>query len=142
MFKTTSSQEKNETVFKAGSENGTISLIAVGTEIKGDFSSKGDVRIDGKIKGNVSIQGKLVLGKTSEIIGNIIAQNAEILGNIDGDLSIGETLILTTTSVIKGNIKTKKLIVESGSVFLGNCSVGANENDSKKTEPLNSDKRN
>jgi cytoskeletal protein CcmA (bactofilin family) len=109
-------------------------IIAKGTAIVGDIEATGNMRIDGKIKGNIRCKSKVVMGKGSTIDGNIYAQNAEIEGDVVGILEIGEILILKPTAVVQGDIRTAKLIVENGARFNGSCKMGESaESNSKKT---------
>ncbi len=59
-----------------------------GTNIKGDISSNGYFRIDGRIEGNVKTPSKVVVGKTGVIIGTLSCKNADVEGNIKGILNI------------------------------------------------------
>ena len=102
-------------------QGSALNMIGTGTLLKGDITSDGDLRVDGKIHGNVISKSKIALGASAEIIGNTIARSADISGKIDGDVEIAETLFLRATAKINGNIKTAKIIIESGAVFNGNC---------------------
>lgn len=104
--------------------NGVINLIGQGTSITGDISCKGDIRIDGEIRGNVISKSKVVLGSTGQIIGDIIGTNADISGHLHGDISVSDTLFLKATAKVEGDIVTNKLIVEAGALFTGNCNMG------------------
>ena len=66
-------QKLNKT---SDTNNASINLIGNGTTIIGDINSDGDVRIDGTLKGNISISGKLVVGSSGKIEGSVICQNA------------------------------------------------------------------
>lgn len=99
-------------------------IIAKGTSIVGDVDAAGNIRIDGKIKGNIKCKSKVVTGKGSVIDGNIYAQNAEVEGDITGIVEVSEILILKPTAVVQGDIKTGKLIVENGARFNGTCRMG------------------
>ncbi len=98
-----------------------LNLIGTGTAIAGDITSDGDMRIDGKIDGNVTSKSKLALGSGAEIKGNVNARSADVSGKIIGDLEVSETLFLRATAQINGNLKVGKLIIESGASFNGNC---------------------
>lgn len=95
-----------------------------GTTINGDVITDGDVRIDGKVTGNVTSKAKVVIGATAVIEGNILCQNAYIDGRVSGTLEVIELLILSKTSYVSGDIKIKKLVVEEGAMFHGKCSMG------------------
>ena len=106
-----------------------------GTTINGDVSTEGDVRIDGKVVGNVTSKSKTVVGATGIIEGDILCQNAYIDGRVNGNIEVTDLLILSKTALVVGNIKIKKLVVEEGAKFTGNCimglSVARTENEEK-----------
>ena len=98
--------------------------IAKGTVLTGDVETFGNIRIEGKMIGNLKTKSKAVLGDSSHMDGNIIAQNAEIMGNVVGKVEVAELLVLKATAVISGDIVTNKLVVESGATFNGGCKMG------------------
>ena len=101
--------------------------IGKGTVLYGDIETHGNLRIEGKVEGNIKTKSKIVLGKSSVVIGNINAQNAEIEGSVTGKVNVSDNLILKHTSVIQGDIITQRLIVESGSQFNGGCKMGSGQ---------------
>lgn len=101
-----------------------INLIGAGTVITGDVNSNGDIRIDGTLTGNLKTAGKVVIGETGKVNGEIDCKNSEVLGEINGKIEVGELLSLKATSKITGDIITKKLAIEPGSKFTGNCKMG------------------
>src|SRR6218665_3808420 len=82
----------------------SMNQLGVGTLLTGDLKSDADIRIDGKIKGSVSTKGKLVVGASGFIDGNIICQNAYIEGRVNGKVTAAELLILAETAYIDGDI--------------------------------------
>jgi len=104
-------------------ENNTINLIGVGTEIKGDIESTGDIRFDGILKGNLKTKGKVVVGSTGIVKGEISCKNSDIEGKIEGKISVMELLSLKATSVLLGDIIAKRLAIEPGARFTGNCTM-------------------
>lgn len=54
-------------------------LVGANTELKGDVTSKGIVRIDGRVTGNVTVQGDLFIGETSVIKGDITADRKSVV---------------------------------------------------------------
>jgi cytoskeletal protein CcmA (bactofilin family) len=109
-------------------ENTTINLISNGTDITGDINSNGDIRIDGSLKGNLSTKGKVVIGPTGKVNGEIICKNSEISGIIEGKITVGQLLSLKASSKIIGDIATSKLSIEPGAVFSGNCKMSNTDN--------------
>ena len=92
-------------------DNTTINLISNGTEITGDVKSNGDIRVDGTLTGNLSTKGKVVIGPTGKIKGEVICKNSEVSGIIEGKINVGQLLNLKASSKIHGDISTSKLSI-------------------------------
>lgn len=99
----------------------SINIITNGTVIKGDITATGDFRLDGTLEGNIQLNGKLVVGDTGVVNGNILCMNANIIGTVNGNLSVKELLSLHATARVKGDILINKLSIEPGAVFTGKC---------------------
>ena len=106
-------------------DGASINLIGNGTNIVGDIVSNGDVRIDGSLKGNITITGKLVIGPSGVLEGNVQCQNADVSGEIKGKINVSELLSLKATSKLLGDIVTGKISIEPNATFTGTCNMGA-----------------
>ena len=102
-------------------ENNSINIITAGTLIKGDITASGDFRLDGTLEGNIQLNGKLVVGDSGVVNGNILCVNANIIGTVNGNLSVKELLSLNATARVKGDILINKLSIEPGALFTGKC---------------------
>jgi len=100
--------------------------ITNGTEIIGDINSQGDLRLDGFLKGNLNIKGRVVIGKTGKVLGTINCKNAEINGSVEGKILVSELLSLTESANVRGDIIINKLNIQPGCKFTGTCSMDAN----------------
>ena len=100
-----------------------INLIAKGTQITGNISSDGDLRIDGEISGDLDTKGRLVIGASGKIEGEIKCNSCEISGTHKGKLFVSELLSLKATSKVSGEIVTGKLSIEPGAYFAGTCTM-------------------
>jgi len=123
--------EKQEEVQLSNSSN----IIGKGTVINGDLETYGNIRIDGKVVGNIRSKSKVALGDGSVVEGNIFSQNAEVSGEVKGKLEISDILILKPSSTIHGDIYAGRLIIESGATFVGNCRMGEKGKDGKLKTP-------
>jgi cytoskeletal protein CcmA (bactofilin family) len=106
-------------------ENNVINQIGVGTEITGDVSTNGDIRFDGVLTGNLKTRGKVVIGETGSVKGEINCKNSVVEGKVEGKISVVELLTLKATSILLGDIVTRRLAIEPGAKFSGNCSMPA-----------------
>ncbi len=110
-------------------DNSTINLISAGTDITGDVKSNGDIRIDGSLKGNLNTKGKVVIGPTGKVNGEVICKNSEVSGVVEGKITVSQLLNLKASSKIVGDIVTAKLSIEPGAIFSGYCKMSDVEND-------------
>tara|TARA_B110000091_G_C13643617_1_gene402314 strand:- start:452 stop:883 length:432 start_codon:yes stop_codon:yes gene_type:complete len=106
-------------------ENPAINIIRKGTEIKGDVTCAGDIRIDGVLNGTLTSEGKVVVGQSGIIEGEVTCKNADISGNIKANIVVRELLQLKATANITGDINTNKLSIEPGANFTGTCNMGS-----------------
>ena len=119
----------------------TINLISLGTDIIGDVRSAGDIRIDGTLKGNLITKGKVVVGPTGKIKGEVECKNSEISGTIEGKITVSQLLNLKASSKIEGDIITAKLSIEPGAVFTGHCLMKDGDNAGIPEKPKEPEKQ-
>ena len=101
-----------------------MSLIAAGTEIQGEISCAGDLRVDGKVNGTLNARGKVVIGEAGRVEGEVNCRNCDISGYLKGKIGVQELLALKSTAKLNGDISTKRLSIEPGGIFSGNCAMG------------------
>ena len=118
---TTNNTTKTQEIDKMSS--GTTN-IGKGATLSGNVETFGNVRIDGKLMGDIHSKSKVATGNESLVEGSVYAQNAEIEGEIRGKLEIIELLVLKSTAVINGDIVAGKIVVEAGALFNGACRMG------------------
>ena len=99
----------------------SISRISAGTIIKGEITSPYDIRIDGTFEGKVQTKGRVVVGEKASVLGDIICGNIDLWGKVDGNVFVKDTIALKEGCVVNGNLHVKRLSVELGSTFNGNC---------------------
>ncbi|OYX82841.1 MAG: hypothetical protein B7Y83_13480 [Flavobacteriales bacterium 32-34-25] len=116
---------------------GKTNRIVEGTLIKGDIISKADFRLDGELIGNFQSTGKLVIGPTGSVTGDISCNNADIEGKFKGNIQVVELLNIKSKASIQGDATVGKLAVEPGADFSASCTMKENlkpTSDGKQTE--------
>lgn len=103
---------------------GVLNRIVEDSRITGEFKSTSDIRIDGNLNGNLITTGKLVLGVSGRIEGDVTCENAEIEGIVSGKVTVRQLLSLKASSQVEGDIYTDKISIEPGAVFTGTCRMG------------------
>ena len=105
-------------------ESQVRNLIGTGTVFKGDIESNGDIRIDGQLIGSIKANGKIVVGPTGIVEGDLSCKQAEISGNVKGIITTEELTALKSTSKVEVDLSTKQLLIEVGAQFTGKCVMG------------------
>ena len=103
---------------------GKINSIMEGTSIEGEIKSDSNIRIDGRVKGTINVRGRLIVGASGLVEGDVTCQSSDIEGTVNGKISCQDLLSLKATAKLTGDINTKKLAIEPGAVFTGNCIMG------------------
>ena len=104
--------------------NGKINSIMEGTSIEGEIKSDSNIRIDGRVKGTINVRGRLIVGASGVVEGDVTCQSSDIEGTVNGKITCQDLLSLKATAKLTGDINTKKLAIEPGAIFTGNCSMG------------------
>jgi len=109
--------------------------IGKGTIVNGSIETFGNIRVEGKVVGDIKTKSKAAFGHSSQVDGSVLAQNAEVAGHITGTIEVTEQLVLKATATIDGDIITNKLLVESGATFNGKCKMGVKSKEIKIGKP-------
>jgi len=103
-----------EVPFEQGS-----TFIASGAHFEGTLTLRGDFQIDSEFRGALCTDGKVVIGPSGTLEGDIRANEVEILGAVVGDVSARRELILRAGSRLHGEITTACLEIERHAFFSG-----------------------
>lgn len=114
-----------KTVNGTTSQSPNLNMISEGTKVKGTINSQNDVRIAGKINGEVISKGKLIVTSSGEIEGDIKVADSDIAGKVEGTIKVSGKLNLRQTAIVNGDVFTKTLVVEEGAQINGACRMGS-----------------
>ena len=99
-------------------------LVGVKSELKGDIVFSGGLRIDGKVRGNVTAKGEsnstLVLSENATITGNVTVPHIITNGTIKGNVRAAERIELQNKAEISGDVYYKVIEMALGAVVNGN----------------------
>ncbi|MBC5838472.1 bactofilin family protein [Flavobacterium muglaense] len=105
---------------------GKTNRIVEGTVITGNIVSTADFRFDGELIGDFQSTGKLVIGPSGSIVGDVICNNADIEGKFSGTIQVTELLNIKAKASIQGQVTVGKLSVEPGADFSATCTMKPN----------------
>jgi len=103
-----------------------VTIIADGTVIRGDIETPSNLRIDGKVIGNIISTSNVAIGKGGTVDGNVAAATLRVSGAIKGNIEVGVKLILDGQASVAGDIKAKDIAMESGATLNGRISMDGN----------------
>lgn len=133
MFGNSKNEPKNKTngIITTASTTSSNSLVQ-GTNVEGNVQADKDIRIDGTLRGTLHCKGKVIIGPTGFIAGDITCENAVIEGRFEGVLIVGDVLHVKETAKVEGDVFTQKLVVQPGSIFNVKCKMGTQNGSPRK----------
>lgn len=130
MFKSRSKSKEAATAPVTTATNGGSTspgggnVVAAGTFIEGKMTTTEDMRLDGQIKGEINCQKKFVIGEQGNIEGDVDCSEASVKGKIHGTIKVNGLLHLMETAKLEGKILAKKMVVDEGASYSGECLIG------------------
>ena len=100
------------------------SVIAADLAIEGKIEGAGHVRIAGKFKGDVKVQGNLSIEQGAKVSGGVTAHKVSLAGELDGNIASAQQVELLQSGVINGDLKAGSLTVAAGSRIRGHVECG------------------
>jgi len=113
-------EPENQNVASAGQ----TSIIAQGCKFDGTVEVRGTLRVEGEFKGTIATPETLVVGKTGIVHAAVKVKNAIIGGQLYGNINAENKIELQSGSHVEGDIQTKRLVIDEGVFFEGNCKMG------------------
>jgi cytoskeletal protein CcmA (bactofilin family) len=89
----------------------------------GDLKFKKSLQINGYFEGEIISDGYLVIGEGATVKANIKAKTVIINGEVQGNIEATERLEILSGGKLQGNIRTAKLKIADGVVFVGKCEM-------------------
>ena len=112
--------------FRAGSsaDRSKVTIIAHGVRVEGNFTSQGDVLIEGDVDGNVATTGMLTVGPLAKLKADVKAAKAVVAGTIEGNLFIDGHLEIQATARLLGDVTCETASLGTGATLNGKVIIG------------------
>lgn len=110
-----------------------VNRIVEGTTFEGNIRSQSNMRIDGAFEGDITTQGRLVVGPKGSIKGNVMCAHCEVEGTMEGQIEVAELMALKASAKVSGTVYYGQLSVEAGAQPVGTFHMGSRE---RKEAPM------
>jgi cytoskeletal protein CcmA (bactofilin family) len=127
---------KSDDTFSSGSSNynnpparsargdSKETVIAENLAIEGKIEGAGNVRVAGRFKGDVHVEGNLTIDQGAKVTGGVRASAVIIAGELEGNVDAASRVELLETGVLNGDLKAGSLTVAAGSRMRGQAEFG------------------
>lgn len=103
------------------------SFIGINSSFKGDITTKGTIRIDGSVEGNIDAEW-IIIGEKGVLKGDVMAKGVIVGGRIEGMVVAREIIEIKGKGEIKGDINTSRLSVTEGAILNGKTTMTKDTN--------------
>jgi cytoskeletal protein CcmA (bactofilin family) len=117
---------KKPVAMPVSTNNKPETVIGTNTRIIGSITSDTNMRIDGRVEGDVEVLGNLIIGETGQVIATVKAQSVHVAGAIKGEITATDLLEIAPTGKVWGDITTSSLHIEPGGLFRGQSAMTTN----------------
>ncbi len=119
---------------KENFEEEVETIVGASVNLEGNFSSKGNVTINGTVNGKVTTEKNLNVGAEANVKADLEGENIIIAGRVEGNVKARGKLDIQTSGKVYGDINAKTLSIAEGALFSGQCKMGEETIKETKTE--------
>ena len=98
-------------------------IIGKGIVIRGNLTGGGDLTIEGRVEGHISLKNHLMIENTGKVDADIRAEKLTIHGEANGNIDAYDIVSISASAVVTGDIKAPKVIIEDGAHFNGSVEM-------------------
>ena len=113
------------------------SVIATGLTFEGKIEGSGHVRISGRFKGDIHVDGSLTIEAGAHLAGSVRAASVVVAGELEGNIESAQKVELHQTGVLNGDVSAGSLSVAGGARMRGRAEFGWSETGMPKATARN-----
>ncbi|MBI2930536.1 MAG: polymer-forming cytoskeletal protein [Planctomycetes bacterium] len=102
---------------------GSETVLGADVTFKGECAYEGAMRIEGKFDGKITSKGRLAIGKTAHVSGEVTVGLVNVEGVFKGNVASSEKIELAASAQMTGDVRAPKLVVAEGATLVGNVVV-------------------
>ena len=100
-----------------------INIIGKGIVIKGNLTGGGNLVIEGRVEGQISLKNQLTIESTGRVEADIRAEELTINGDASGNIDATSRVVINASAKVAGDIKAPRVVIEDGAVFNGSIEM-------------------
>ncbi len=101
----------------------TACIIGKGIQIRGNLSGSGDLIVEGRVEGNVSLQDHVTVDDSGVVVADIETRELTVNGKMSGNIDASERVSISTTATVIGDVRAPRIVIEDGARFRGNIEM-------------------
>ncbi len=106
------------------------------SEFEGQLTFQGTIRIDGRYKGSIAVDGTLIVGSSGQVTAEISASNMIISGEVTGNMTAATNIEVHASGKVYGNLVAPTVTLHEGAIFQGHCHSGKHRNAQPNRLPM------
>jgi len=103
----------------------TVSVLGGGMKVTGDVSGEGEFRIEGRVEGSVSTDGRVIVAASGEVQGDIEAAEVVASGKVSGKITASGAVRLEKGCEIEADVEAATISLEEGGIVNGRLKMGS-----------------
>jgi cytoskeletal protein CcmA (bactofilin family) len=100
-------------------DSGETSIIGEGTHVRGRVQGDGNLSVEGRVEGDITVRGRLVIGNGGRVTSNVEAESVTIEGSLEGDVHARGAVHIAAGSRVRGDVRGEQVSLEEGAAFAG-----------------------
>ncbi len=101
----------------------TSGVIGRGTVVRGNLSGTGDVVVEGRIEGTVSLDDQLTIEQAGRVLADVQLENLTVHGQMSGDIRAADRVFISSSAKVVGDIKAPRVVIQDGARFKGSIEM-------------------
>ncbi len=101
------------------SSAGNEARIGGGTRIVGRVTGEGNLFIEGRVEGEISVRGDLEIDPTGVVVSDIDARSVTVAGSLEGDVTATGPVAVRSGARVRGDLRGSEVTIEEGAQFAG-----------------------
>ncbi len=98
-------------------------IIGKGITIRGSLSGGGDLVIEGRVEGQISLKNHLTIDTTGKVEADIRADELTINGEASGNIDASARVAINNSARVTGDVKAPRIVIEDGAIFNGSIEM-------------------